>query len=198
MRKRSNQERLFSAYLQKSVLPVRWRKAIYVVGIIGWMIGGISSPVQAATSSTEQGFYQDATLPAPKVVQNALGSRDSRYFSTTIERGRGTEPQIKTSGMAATTTSRCPAFASWEDWWGGARVHASINFHPSDLCNGRHVKAAYVRLIRQCGPYFDTGRIYTYTASSISDTRLYSVSAWIFDSPLWGCVTSAKYGYDYF
>lgn len=198
MRKRYVQARPFLASLPKPKFFIGWRKAMCVVGIIGTAIVGVSGPVQAATSSSDQGFYQDATLPAPKLGQNTLGSRDGRYFSTTVERNRGTEPQMKVSGMAATATSRCPAFASWEDWWGGARVHASINFHPSDLCNGRHVKAAYVRLIRQCGPYFDTGRIYTYTASSISDTRLYSVSAWIFDSPLWGCVTSAKYGYDYF
>lgn len=99
---------------------------------------------------------------------------------------------------AQAATNRCPAFVTWEDWLGGARVHAYVDFHPSDLCNGRHVKRAYVRLVRKCGPYYDTGRIYTYTAGSASDTRLYSVSAWIFDSVLWSCTTNTYYGYDLF
>jgi hypothetical protein len=99
---------------------------------------------------------------------------------------------------AQAATYRCPAFVTWQDWVGGARVHAYVDFHPSDICNGRHVKDAYVHLIRQCGPHFDPGRDYTYTAGSTSDTRLYSVSSWIFDSVLWGCNTNAYYGYDYF
>jgi len=99
---------------------------------------------------------------------------------------------------AQAATYRCPAFVVWEDWLGGARVHAYVEFHPSDICNGRHVKRAYVHLIRQCGPYYDPGRAYTYTASSSGDTRLYSVSAWIFDSVLWNCTTVATYGWDYF
>ena len=93
---------------------------------------------------------------------------------------------------------RCPAFVKWEDWLGGARVHAYVDFHPSDICNGRHVKRAYVHLVRQCGPYFDAGRDYTATASSPNDTRLYSESSWIFDSVLWNCSTAAYYDYEYF
>lgn len=99
---------------------------------------------------------------------------------------------------AQAVTYRCPAFKKWEDWIGGARVHAYIDFRASDVCNGRHVKRAYVRLIRQCGPYLDTGRIYTGTAASPSDTRLYSQSAWIFDSVLWRCNTAVYYDYEYF
>lgn len=198
MRKNNYQARLFSASLVRPKFFIGWRKALCAVGIIGSIFGSVAAPVQAATASTDQGFYQDVGLPAPKLGQNTLGSKDSRYYSTTVERNRGTEPQMKVSGMATTSATRCPVFSSWEDWWGGARVHASVVFSPSDLCNGHHVKAAYVRLIRRCGPYFDTGRIYTYTASSTSDTRLYSVSAWIFDSPVWGCVTATNYGYDYF
>jgi hypothetical protein len=98
----------------------------------------------------------------------------------------------------ANAASRCPAFVTWQDWIGGARVHAYVDFRPSDTCNGRHVKKAYVRLIRRCGPSYDTGRLYTYTASSPTDTRLFSMSAWIFDSVLWGCRTDTLYGYEYF
>jgi hypothetical protein len=100
-----------------------------------------------------------------------------------------------TQAQAAT---KCPAFSSWEDWIGGARVHASVSFRASDICNGKHVKNAYVRLIRQCGPYLDTGRIYTSTAPSASNTALRSASVWIFDSVLWNCTTRAYYGYNYF
>lgn len=99
---------------------------------------------------------------------------------------------------AQAATYRCPSFSHWEDWLGGARVHGSVSFHPSDICNGRHVKRAYVHLIRECGPYFDPGRYYTPTATSRSDTRTYSASEWIFDSVLWSCNTNVYYGYEYF
>lgn len=99
---------------------------------------------------------------------------------------------------AQAVTYRCPAFVHWEDWVGGARVHAYVDFHPSDVCSGRHVKDAYVHIVRQCGPYYDPGRWYTATAGSPSDTRLYSVSGWIFDSVIWGCNTNTYYAYDYF
>lgn len=103
----------------------------------------------------------------------------------------------------ASAAGSCPdsvnAFVTWEDWLGGARAHAYVQFQPSHSCpDGRHVKRAYVRLIRQCGPYLDSGRIYTYTASSRYDTRMYSVSAWIFDSVLWWCQTNTYYGFEYF
>lgn len=197
MRKRYIQARLFLASLPKPKVFIGWKKAMCVVGIMVSLIGGVSGPVQAATASSDKGFYQDATIPAPKMGQNTLGSRDGRYFSTTVERGRSLVPQLKTLGTTTTLATRCPAFVSWEDW-GGSRVHAYVDFRASDLCNGQHVKMAYVRLIRQCGPYFDTGQIYTYTAGSTSDTQLYSVSAWIFDSPIWSCNTNTYYGYDYF
>lgn len=103
---------------------------------------------------------------------------------------------VATPGVAGAAT-RCPAFVTWQDW-GGSRVHAYVDFRASDTCNGRHIRRAYVRLIRQCGPYYDTGRIYTNTASSPFDARLFSVSAWIFDSAIWSCNTNTYYGYDYF
>lgn len=98
----------------------------------------------------------------------------------------------------ANAATRCPAFVTWEDWLGGARVHAYVDFRASDVCDGRHVKAAYVRLIRNCGPFYDTGRLYTSTASSPSDTTLRVKSTWIFDSILWRCSTATYYGYDFF
>lgn len=98
----------------------------------------------------------------------------------------------------AAAANRCPAFVTWEDWLGGARVHAYVDFRPSDWCNGRHVKRAYVRFTRSCGPYLDSGRIYTSTAGSPSDTGLYSLSKWVWDSVLWRCVTNTNYGYEYF
>jgi hypothetical protein len=170
---------------------------LWVVVIVGAMIG-VSGTAQAMTTS-DQGFYGDAGLAAPRPMQPEQGVFSSTYLLTHIERNRSTELQPMPSGTGGDTITsiRCPAFASWEDW-GGARVHAYVDFRPNDLCNGRHVRAAYVRLIRQCGPYFDTGRIYTYTASSPYDTALYSVSAWILDSPLWWCNTNTYYGYDYF
>lgn len=88
---------------------------------------------------------------------------------------------------------------TWEDWLGGARVHASAQFQPTHTCSdGRHVKRAYVRIVRECGPHFDTGRYYSDTASSPQDTTTFSVNRWIFDSVLWGCQTNTYYGFEYF
>ncbi len=183
--------------MKKAYFQVRkfWIR-LWVVVIVGAMIG-VSGTAQAMTTS-DQGFYSDAGLAAPRFGQSEPGIFSSAYVLTHIERNRSTELQSSQGMGGDTTTSiRCPAFVSWEDW-GGARVHASVDFRPNDLCNGRHVRKAYVRLIRQCGPYFDTGRIYTYTASSPYDTALYFVSAWILDSPLWWCNTNTYYGYEYF
>lgn len=151
----------------------------------------INDTAQDVTPVADQRLYEGVSTAVPRLEQSEPGVASSKYLSTYVERNLS-------SGSMASVATRCPAFVSWEDWWGGIRVHAYVDFRPSDLCDGRHVKRAYVRLIRQCGPYYDTGRIYTYTASSASDTRLYSVSAWIFDSIIWGCVTSTKYGYEYF
>lgn len=104
---------------------------------------------------------------------------------------------VATPGVASAAT-RCPAFVTWQDWVGGARVHAYVDFRASDKCNGRHVKRASVTLVRTCGPYKNTGKIYTSTAPSKSSTGLRSVSAWIFDSVLWKCVTRTYYDYEYF
>jgi hypothetical protein len=197
MKKRTFYVGRIPAILAQPRLFIAWKKAMSIVGLVGSLLGSIVGPVQAATPSANQGFYQDAAIAAPTVGQSPLGRTGSRYFSATVERSRSLVPSVKVVGTTATSTTRCPAFVSWEDW-GGSRVHAYVDFHPSDLCNGLHVKAAYVRLIRMCGPYYDTGRIYTNTATSTSDTQLYSVSVWIFDSPLWSCVTKTYYGYDYF
>jgi hypothetical protein len=107
----------------------------------------------------------------------------------------GQAPASAADGCADSVNS----FRTWEDWIGGARVHASAKFQPSHTCSdGRHVKKAYVRIVRQCGPKKDTGRVYSQTASSSRDTTTYTVSAWIFDSVLWGCQTNTYYGFEYF
>ena len=175
------------------------KKVVSVIVIVGAMVGGFSGTAQAMTATTGQGYYGDASLLGPRLVQPESGAVSSAYLSTHIERDRSSVLQSVPSDtmVAAATATRCPAFVSWEDW-GGSRVHAYVDFRASDLCNGRHVRKAYVRLIRQCGPYFDTGRIYTYTASSPSDSALHYISAWIFDSPLWWCNTNTYYGYEYF
>lgn len=94
-------------------------------------------------------------------------------------------------------TYRCPAFVKWEDY-GGSRWNAYIDFRASDVCNGRHVKRAYVHIVRTCPPAYDSGRVYTATASSPYDTRLYSVTKSAWDSPLWWCNTNIYYDWEYF
>ena len=187
----------FFVSISKQGSQIRWKKAMSVIIIIGAMIAGVSGTANAMTPATIQGLSGDVSLTVPRLGQPEQGVASSAYLFTHIERDRSSGPQSMISSTMATAATRCPAFVSWEDW-GGARVHAYVDFRPSDLCNGRHVKAAYVRLIRQCGPYYDTGRIYTNTANSSSDTRLFSVSVWILDSPLWWCNTNTYYGYDYF
>jgi hypothetical protein len=135
--------------------------------------------------------------PRKGFARQALTAKRRAILIALIMLATGVVPFVGIQSAQA-ATYRCPAFVTWQDWVGGARVHAYVDFHPSDICNGRHVKDAYVHLIRQCGPYYDPGRDYTYTASSPSDTRLYSVSSWIFDSVLWYCNTNAYYSYDYF
>ena len=187
----------FWVRLLKQTPLIGWKRAMSIVVIAGAMIGGLPGTALAVTSAVGQGSYDSASLVALRTEQPELQAASSKYFSTNVERGRSPELPLMLLGAMATTTTRCPAFVTWEDW-GGTRVHAYVDFRASDLCNGLHVKRAYVRLIRQCGPYYDTGRIYTYTASSAYDTTLYSVSAWIFDSPIWSCNTNTYYGYEYF
>lgn len=186
MKKRYSQTRHVWLSLIQRGSSVRWKKVISVAAILGVITTGFSSSAQAMT----------ATPSSNEQLQFITSSKD--YFSTHFQRNLGLDLPLVPVGSVTTSTSRCPAFKSWEDWIGGARVHAYVDFHPSDLCNGKHVKAAYVRLIRQCGPYYDSGRKYTYTASSPTDTRLYSVEAWILDSIIWSCNTNTYYGYDYF
>lgn len=100
--------------------------------------------------------------------------------------------------QAQAASYRCPAFVTWQDWVGGARVHAYVDFRSSDICQGRHVRTTYVRLIRRCGPAYDTGRLYTSSGSWAGDGTLRSTSVWIFDSPWWGCRTDTYYGYELF
>lgn len=176
---------------------IKWKKAMSVIIIAGAMIGGLSGTAHAMTSTIGQGLYENISLTVPRLEQPEQVGVNNEYLFTHIERDRSAGPQSMIASTTTAAATRCPAFVSWEDW-GGARVHAYVDFRPSDLCNGRHIKVAYVRLIRQCGPYYDSGRIYTYSATSASDTRLFSVSAWILDSPLWWCNTNTYYGYDYF
>ena len=170
--------------------------ATIVMVILGAVTVGAPGTAYAAVPAVDQGLHESVTVTTPSLGQSAE-TANSKYLSAHIDKGRGSGSPSVTLGQMAAAATRCPAFVTWEDW-GGSRVHAYVDFHPSDLCNGRHVKRAYVRLIRQCGPYYDSGRIYTYTAGSASDTRLYSVSAWIYDSIIWSCNTNTYYGYDYF
>lgn len=95
---------------------------------------------------------------------------------------------------ASATTYACPRFTSYEDWLGGARVHAQVSFRASDVCNGRHVRQAWVRIWRTCWPSVDSTK-YTSVASSTSDGSVRSTSLVLFDSPVWSCVTHAGYSY---
>jgi hypothetical protein len=183
--------------LLKRCSQMGWKKAVGVIVIVGAMTASIAGTAQGATPAAGHRAYEGASTAVPQVEPPEQRAASSAYLSTHIDRDRSSGLQSMSSVTVTAAATRCPAFVTWEDW-GGSRVHAYVDFRPSDWCNGRHVKRAYVRLIRQCGPYYDTGRIYTYTAGSTSDTQLYSVSAWILDSALWSCNTNTYYGYEYF
>jgi|GEM_PF-3142540 len=189
----------FLVSLPKQGPWIGWKNVVSAFVIMGAIFGGASGTAHAATPAVDYSLYQGTSAAMPQLEQPGPGAVSSQYLSTYVDRGRssGSQPMLSGAMTAATAATRCPAFVTWEDW-GGSRVHAYVDFHPSDLCNGQHVKRAYVRLVRQCGPYYDTGRIYTYTAGSTSDTRLYSVSVWIYDSVIWSCNTNTYYGYEYF
>lgn len=90
----------------------------------------------------------------------------------------------------------CPRFSTWEEWGGAWRV-AKIEFRATDTCEGRNVRWAAVKLIRQCGPYKDSGWHYTYAPSRYS-TQLNWVQIGMGDSILWGCRTDAFYNWGYY
>lgn len=95
---------------------------------------------------------------------------------------------------------RCPAFRSWQDKVGGAQVHAKVTFRPSDVCRGRHVKSAYIRLrLTDCRGWPDTDkRVDTPVATSRTDTSEYKAEGHILDSPFPGCTARANYDFEYF
>lgn len=94
--------------------------------------------------------------------------------------------------------NRCPRFMQW-DTQHGFRWNVSVEFRATDLCEGRHVKRAYVRLINRCPVgSFDTGRVYTRYAVSPNDTRLYKVKKTKYDSLLPNCDTEPRFGYEFF
>lgn len=96
---------------------------------------------------------------------------------------------------AQAATDRCPVGSVWESGIGGAWVNARIEFRATDICNGAHVTRAYVRIIRRCGPYKDSGRQYVY-ASSVNDSSLRWIQIGMGDSILWWCQTDGFYGWD--
>lgn len=97
--------------------------------------------------------------------------------------------------------NRCPHFYSYQHGWGGIYTTAGINFQPDDLCNGRHVKQAWVRVYQtgpawRCWPHSDSGRRYT-SRSSHPHTEVWH---WahiqsVKDSVQWGCSLKAHYNY---
>lgn len=103
-----------------------------------------------------------------------------------------------TASPADAKTNVCPKFIYWQDWLGGVRWHASISFRASDLCEGRHVKRAAVRLYRECWPSMDSGMVWTSDATSVNDTAVRTVSIVRFDSLVPGCNTRKAFMYNYF
>lgn len=100
--------------------------------------------------------------------------------------------------------NRCPHVYSYQHGWGGLYTTAGVNFQADDLCNGRHVKRAYVRVQQsgpkwRCQPWSDTGRVYTGTAGSSHEDRWrWSHVSSVVDSSLWGCTLTVWRNWEYF
>lgn len=137
-------------------------------------------------------------ITGPGSIKRKLSSTGRQIVSIVLAVLLAASGALIMAPAASAATNRCPAFVTWEDWIGGARVHAYVDFRASDICNGRHVKKAYIRIMRSCGPGVDTGRKYTATARADTDSQLYSVSEVVFDSVVWRCNTNTYYGYEYF
>lgn len=89
---------------------------------------------------------------------------------------------------------------SWESWLFGAKVNGYVQIQASYNDGGLHARQGYQRFTRDAGPSLDTGRLYTSTAASASDSSVYSRTDSVWDSILWGdsYVTHYNYGFIYF
>lgn len=89
---------------------------------------------------------------------------------------------------------------SWESWLFGARVNGYVQIQASYNDGGLHAQQGYQRFTRAAGPSLDTGRLYTSSATSASDSSVHNRTDWVWDSPLWGdsYVTHYNYGFIYF
>ena len=85
---------------------------------------------------------------------------------------------------------------SWEEN-AGTRIYGYVQFKASYNDGGRKAKQAYQRFRRDSGPSLDTGRMYTAQANSKKDTRVYSRTDWVLDSPLWGDAYTTRYFYGF-
>src|SRR6266567_1051006 len=112
----------------------RWYKATGVMVIVGAITVGAPGTIYAATPAVDRGLHESVTLTAPSLGQSAEAA-NSKYLSTHVDRDRSSGSPSVLPGQMTAAATRCPAFVTWEDW-GGSRVHAYVDFHPSDLCNG--------------------------------------------------------------
>ncbi|MCB7138258.1 hypothetical protein [Cellulosimicrobium marinum] len=80
----------------------------------------------------------------------------------------------------------------------GTRWNGLIRIKAAHNDSGRHAKQAYIRFTRAAGPALDTGRLYTPTAASPSETIFRSRTTAVWDSPLWGDQYTTKFNYGFF
>lgn len=78
-----------------------------------------------------------------------------------------------------------------------ARYDGKVQVKASYSDSGRHAKNAYLRYIRDAGPSLDTGRLYTSTATSRSDSTVRARTKSVWDSLLWGDRYRTKFYYGF-
>lgn len=103
---------------------------------------------------------------------------------------------IAITAMAASGSGGNFAF-TWETLL-GSKNHGYVQIQASYNDSGRHARLGYHRFMREAGPSLDTGRLYTTTATSPSDSTIRSREDWVWDSPLWGDKYITKYYHDFF
>lgn len=96
--------------------------------------------------------------------------------------------------------NRCPHFYSYQHGPGGLFTTAGVNFQPDDLCNGTHVKQAWVRVYQsgpawRCQPHADSGKVYTGRSSNPHTERWHWAEATRADSVTPRCSIRAHYNY---
>lgn len=106
---------------------------------------------------------------------------------------------VGVSPPAVEAATKCPYLHTWEAGPGGLFHHARVTFRPIDVCKGKHVKRAAVKMYNKCLGW-NSGWVWTTTAKSPKIISTYSREISHRDSLRSGeeCTMQVRYTWDYF